>query len=74
MITVAFDNSEEIIREYPRCLHWPWPRCIHFDISNDALQDPTSIHAYPWGAQVRRFSGFSCAIILHPGGAKAVLL
>jgi hypothetical protein len=26
------------------------------------------------GAQVRRFPGFSCEIMLHPGGAKAVLL
>jgi hypothetical protein len=44
-ITVAFDNCGEIIREYPRCVHWPWPRCIHFDTGNDALRDPTSIHA-----------------------------
>jgi hypothetical protein len=41
---VAFDNCGEIIREYPRCVHWLWPRCIHFDIGNDALRDPTSIH------------------------------
>jgi hypothetical protein len=45
MITVAFDNCGERIQECPRCVHWPWPRCIHFDISNDALRDPTSIHA-----------------------------
>jgi hypothetical protein len=45
MITVAFDNCGEIIREYPRCIHWLWSRCIHFDTGNDALRDPMSIHA-----------------------------
>jgi hypothetical protein len=45
MINVAFDNCGEIIREYPRCIHWPWSRCIRFDTGNDALRDPMSIHA-----------------------------
>jgi hypothetical protein len=42
-ITVAFDNRGERIREYPRCVHWTWSRCIHFDTGNDALLDPMSI-------------------------------
>jgi hypothetical protein len=44
-IAVAFDNCVERIREYPRCVHWPWSRFIHFDTGNDALLDPKSIHA-----------------------------
>jgi hypothetical protein len=42
---MAFDNCVEIIGEYPRCVHLPWPRCIHFDTGNGALWDPMSIHA-----------------------------
>jgi hypothetical protein len=34
---VAFDNYGERTREYPRCVHWPWPRCIHFDIGGAAI-------------------------------------
>jgi hypothetical protein len=45
MITVAFDNCEERIREYPLWVRWPWPRCIHFDTGNDAWRDQVSIHA-----------------------------
>jgi hypothetical protein len=45
MITVAFDNCGEIIREYPRCGRWPLSRCIHFDTGNDAWRDQVNIHA-----------------------------
>jgi hypothetical protein len=41
---VAFDNYGERIRECPRCIHWPWPRCIYFGIGNGALRDLKSIH------------------------------
>jgi hypothetical protein len=34
---VAFDNYGERTREYQRCVHWPWPRCIHFDIGGAAI-------------------------------------
>jgi hypothetical protein len=44
MLTGAFDNCGESIREYQRCVHWLWPICIHFDIDNDAWRDPVSIH------------------------------
>jgi hypothetical protein len=44
MITVAFDNCGESIREYPRCVRWPLSRCIHFDTGNDAWRDQASIH------------------------------
>jgi hypothetical protein len=42
---VAFDNCGERIQEYPRCVRWPWLRCIHFDTGNDAWRDQVSIHA-----------------------------
>jgi hypothetical protein len=45
MITVAFDDCGEIIREYPRCVRWLLSRCIHFDTGNDAWWDQVSIHA-----------------------------
>jgi hypothetical protein len=43
-ITVAFANYGEGTREYPQSVHWPWSRCIHVDIGNDALRDPNNIH------------------------------
>jgi hypothetical protein len=45
MITVAFDNCGEIIREYPRCVRWLLSRCIHFDTVNGAWRDRVNIHA-----------------------------
>jgi hypothetical protein len=45
MITVELDNCGERIREYPRCIGWPWLRCIHFDTGNGARWDQVNIHA-----------------------------
>jgi hypothetical protein len=44
-IAVEFDNCGEIIQEYPRCVRWPWSRCIRFDTGNDAWREQVSIHA-----------------------------
>jgi hypothetical protein len=27
-----------------QCVNWPWPRCTHFDIGNDAWLEPRNIH------------------------------
>jgi hypothetical protein len=43
MITVAFDYCEGSIRDYPLCVRWLLPRCIHFDTGNDAWRDQVSI-------------------------------
>jgi hypothetical protein len=71
---VAFNNCWERTRECSRCVHWQSLICIRFDIGIDALWDPTSIRVARGGGQVRLFPGFLCTIILHPGGAKSVLL
>jgi hypothetical protein len=43
-IAVAFDNCVERTRECPRCAHWPWKICLHFDIGNDAWPGPANIN------------------------------
>jgi hypothetical protein len=55
MITVAFDNCGERIREYPRCGRWPLPRCIYFDTGNDAWRDQVSIHVVREGPKFAAF-------------------
>jgi hypothetical protein len=40
---VASDNCEGKTRVYPRCVHWLWPRCRHFDSGSDALRVPNNI-------------------------------
>jgi hypothetical protein len=44
IITVAFDNCGERIREYPRYVRWPLFKCIHFYTGNGAWRDQVSIH------------------------------
>jgi hypothetical protein len=55
MITVAFDNCGETIREYPRCVRWPLSRCIHFDTGNYAWRDQVNIHVAREGPKFAAF-------------------
>jgi hypothetical protein len=55
MITVAFDKCEEIIRGYPRCVRWPFSRCIHFDTGNDVWRDQVNIHAAREDTEIAAF-------------------
>jgi hypothetical protein len=41
--------------------HW-----VYYCLGEMLLFQP----CWPWGAQVRHWEGFSCAIMLHPGGAN----
>jgi hypothetical protein len=57
-ITVAVDNCGERIQEYPRCVRWPFSKCIHFGTGNDAWRDQVNIHVAREGPKFAAFLDF----------------